>query len=430
MECVVLGREGIIQPIAVKLSGGEVSDCLRTFYLTLAQRAGLSPEKGMSAREVAERDLGADAVGRAASEEVTASMLPLVLDQAGVDAVGQPSIGCYGYACPGEPFAFDVRAVVKPVMELGSYDPVELPAYAAEVSDAEVDAFIDRVALYHPEAVADESADTVGEDAAVMISMRTERNGEVYDPLCFDEKEYRLGKGDMPEGFDEQIIGMKAGERRAVRYTAPGRVRDAAGALQDDAFSSEVTVKSIMKLVPPQIDDAWVARNITGCASVEALRRRAREEMADQLEKERAAQEQYLAACAVADRLTETVPDEAILAVFRERAEEFSADLARQGTTEEEYLKSSGMGETELKGTLMSQARERLRQELALDAVARHEGMHITKAELKEHLDSMSGGQHEEMLRGLSERGGMRRAQESALRAKANAWLVSHARRV
>lgn len=429
MDYVIRGREGDIVPISVTADAGEVDACLRNFYLVMAQSAGLAPEAGKSARDVVVDALGADAVGEAASETVVRQMAPLVLDAAGIDAVGAPSFGCYGYAREGAPFSFDMRVFPKPQIKLVSYDPVELPARGADVAEADVDAFLDRVARYHPDVVVDEAAVEVAADSVVSLAMETLRDGERFEPLCFDEKEYRVGKGDMPDGFDEQLVGARLGQTLSIAYEAEGVDRAPDGTLPVHAYRSDVTVRAIMKLSAPVIDDAWVMRNISGCVTVGELRAKAREELAAQRTSETAEYDRYLAACAVADRLEGSVPDEAFRAAYAEVLDEFRSMLVRTGATEEGYLRDNGMSAEQLRRTMMSQARERLRQGLALDAVARHEGMKVTKADFKAYLDATYGGQGEEMLGNLAKRGGMRAAQEAALRAKANAWLVETARR-
>lgn len=424
MHTTLRAREGLRQTIAVELDGEEVTSYLHNFYLVKAQEAGLKPEAGMTARQLIERDLDADEVGRAASETVVMRAVPLVLDQAGVDAVGIPDFGCHGYAFEGMPFAFDVMVVLKPEIELNSYGSVELPSSHEEVTEGDVDDFVARVAQYHPDSVEDETQTEVAVNSLVRLGMETEREGERFEPLCFDEREYQLGNHDMPDGFDESIVGMKVGEARVVKFKAEGVVRDENGVLPVNSFKATVTVNAILKQVEPVINDAWVARNITGCSTLRHFRDKAREELQQQASSRSRDYLKFVAADELSKRLASPVPDEVFAAYYTELLQDFRRSLALEDLDEQSYLEQRQMTADELRRELMGQARGQLRQGLALDAMARHMQIEISKAEIKAYLDQVSQGQGNELLDNLKANGGLRRAREAALRAKVNEMVV------
>lgn len=434
MKCVIQAREEEIVPVAVDLEESEVSAYLKTFYLGFAQRSGLKPERGLTAKQIVERDLDADKVGRAASEAVVRKATPLVLDRAGIDAVGEPSYGCYGYATEDKPYSFVLRVVAKPRIPLTSYDPVELPEATEDVGEEEVDAFMARVAQFHPDAVVDEDAREVLPDSAVLLGMKTTKEGVSCEALSFEEKEYRLGKGDMPEGFDDQLVGARVGEVREVTFASPEPSTTAGqnGERGPSAlrYRSEVEVKAILKLVEPRIDDEWVVTHVAGCATVQEMRSRAKRELQQERRSRQGEYDRYLAASEAAARLSTPIPDAVFEAAYAESLAQLRASLEQRGQTEEAYLRESGMTPDQFKYQLMSQVRERLRQEVALDAVAEHARLSVTKTELKHYLETLAERDGGGVLEELEQHGGMRAAREGALRAKANDWLVEHARRV
>ena len=320
-----------------------------------------------------------------------------------------------------------MTVTAKPRIELDSYDPVEIPAMEASVDEAELDAFMENVARFHPDAIVDKQARVVALDGVVRLSMETTRDGKRYEPLCFDEKEYRLGKSDMPEGFDEQLAGMEAGQTKTISFVAPDPTQPRGGASRQCAYFAQVTVTAIMKLVDPVIDDAWVASNIEGCATVQAMRDKAAKELEEGKASQIGEYERYCAADAVSKRLSQPIPDAVFSAAYEKALDEHASMLEYQGITLEDYLQNAEMDEREFKHRLMSQVRERLRQEVALDAVARHEGLKVSKDDLREYLDRLTDGQHEQTLKSLGEHGGMHAAREGALREKANRLLVERA---
>lgn len=428
MKYTVRAREGETQTISVQLDATEVTERLRTFYMAAAQNAGLKPAAGLTAKQLVEQELDHDEIGRSASETVASRTAPAVLDQAGIDIMGVPNYGCYGHAESGKTFAFDIVATVKPNMKLDSYGPVALPEIDSEVDEGDIDDFVSRVARYHPDSVADESINEVGANSLVSLAMETWREGERVSGLCFEEREYQLGKGDMPEGFDEGILGARVGETRTVEFSAPVPNRRSRGVFPVWSYTATATVKAILKQVEPTIDDAWVARNITACASVAQLREKARRELQQQATEQSHGYLLYRAADAVSQRLTEPVPDSAFASHYAELLQGFRGELVSRGITEQDYLSENNMGADELKHRLMSQTREQVRQGLALDAMARHHGIKITQSELKAYLGKTCQGNPDETLNDLKAHGGLRRAEEAALRAKTNEWLVETAR--
>ena len=256
-------------------------------------------------------------------------------------------------------------------------------------------------------------------------------------------------------------VGRAASETVAVRATPAVLDRagiDAVGAPdygchgyaqegQPFAFDLTIVPKTQMELtsydpveVPHQTHevteeevDAFLAqvaavRNLSELGTPEQLRQRAREDLQAEADERTRAYQRFIAADALASRLTNPVPDAVFAAHYAEITQDFRASLAEQEMTEEDYLRERGLQADELKHRLMSQAREQLRQGLALDALARHENLKLTTAELKEFLASMSEGRPDELLHTLKEQGGLRKVEETALRAKTNDWLVRTAR--
>lgn len=415
------------QCIAVELDQSEVENYLQNFYLSVAATRGIHPQAGASSKELVEAAIGIDELGQLASQMVFSRALPLALDKAGVEFVGQPQCTYDIPAAPDRPFAMRVTGVPAPIIELTSYDPISLEQVQSNVSESEIDAFIERVAYYHPDSVADFDADVVTPVSYLSLGMETTSEGERFDSLCFGAKEYRVSSGDMPDGFDEHILGMKAGESRTFSFSAPSSERDGDGHLISRSYETTVTLNGFLKQVRPVIDDAWVKRNISGCADLASFRAKIAAELKEQADAEGEAYLKYAAADAISRRLAKPVSDAAFEACYNEMLADFRKYLSDENKTEGDYLREQQMTLDQLKARLMDQTRNQLRQTAALDAVARHNNMKLTDAEFSQYLDDISEGQGEELGKNLRKNGGLEKAKQTALRFKVNDWLVETA---
>ena len=88
--------------------------------------------------------------------------------------------------------------------------------------------------------------------------MESYENGEKLAGLTTDARTYSAGAGLMPDGFDENIIGMDVGETKTFTFEGPGI--DDEGNEIVETIECTVTVKEVQKKVAPAIDDAWVAK--------------------------------------------------------------------------------------------------------------------------------------------------------------------------
>ena len=94
-------------------------------------------------------------------------------------------------------------------------------------------------------------------------------DGEEIKALTCEDRTYLMGRGYMPEGFDEALVGMEPGQTKEFTFEAPLGTEN--GEVVNKPISCTVTVKEIQQEVVPIIDDAWVKANMPMFASREAL---------------------------------------------------------------------------------------------------------------------------------------------------------------
>lgn len=135
----------------------------------------------------------------------------------------------------------------------------------------------------------------------------------------------------------------------------------------------------------------------------------------------------YVAVSKLSQRLDGNVPDAAFEAAYDELLQSFRMAMRERDMTEEQYLAKEGITAQDFKTSLMMQTREQLRQEFALDALIRHEGMELEEDDIKEYCREQAPGREVQYAQHAANQGGMRALRLAALRTKANKWLVDTA---
>jgi trigger factor len=173
--------------------------------------------------------------------------------------------------------SFKIELEVLPQFELGGFEDISLERPVAEVSDEEVERFVQRMAdskrvfTDRPEGETAEQGDKLTVDFVGKI------DGEVFDGGTSQDIEAVLGAKNFIPGFEDGLVGAKAGEQRAVEARFPDNY--ATDTLAGKAAIFDVTVKKIAKPDPFAIDEDF-AKGL-GFESLEAMRKTIRERLED-----------------------------------------------------------------------------------------------------------------------------------------------------
>jgi trigger factor len=334
------------------------------------------------------RRVGREAVLDEAVRESLVGWYSDAIDSAGIVPVGDPKVDVGDLPGPREPLTFSIEIGVRPVAQLGQYKGLEVGRREPEINEADVAAEVeqlrDRLARL-------ETAERPAQKGDfVVIDYRGEVDGEPFEGGEGRDQLVELGSARLIPGFEEQLVGARAGDEREVRITFPDDYgAGAPGDAPSDLAGKEATFHVIAhevkeKLLPPVDDDlASDAAGIDTLGELEDdIRRRLRE--AD----ERAVADEFRDAvldAAVAEAKLE-VPEELVHARAHEVWEQTLRALARQGISREAYLRIAGRDEEAIVHEAMPEAEKALRREAVLAAVVEAEGIEPSEDELLEAL--------------------------------------------
>jgi len=330
--------------------------------------------------------IGREAVLEQAVRESLSGWYADAIETAGIVPVGDPQLDLPALPSEGESLEFSIEIGVLPTAELGDYEGLEVPRREPAVEEQqvehEIDAMRERLARLDTAERPAAQGDFVVIDYVGSLRVDGETDGE--DRLePFEGGEGRdqlveLGGGNLIPGFEEALLGARAGEQKDVRLTFPADYPAEQLAGRDATFA--VTVKEVKLKQLPAVDDDLAID--AGFDSLEELREdvRARLTEADEARIETEFREAALDA-AVARAKVALTP-ELVKARAREMWERMLHSLSHRGISREAYVQIAGREEAEILAEMESEAELALRREAVLTAVVAAEDIEPSEEQL------------------------------------------------
>ena len=339
-------------------------------------RAGKAPPSLVIQR------LGFGPVLQEAIRDALPEWYELALFDAGVSPIGDPDIEMV--SAPeeeGQPLEFKFEVGVRPAAKLGEYKGLEVGKEEKEVPDEIVDTEVERIreGFARLEAVEREAAD----GDMVVIDFEGFLDGSPFQGGAAEDHSLVLGSGQFIPGFEEQLVGAKAGEERELKVTFPDDYQAEHLAGEDVVF--KVKVKEVREKILPELDDEF-ASEASEFDTLEELRGDIREKVGTALGS-RAEEDFRVAAidAAVAEATVE-VPEELATARATERWERMERQLAGRGMDPNQFLQMQGKTRDELIEETKEDAEKELRREAVVTAIAEAEAIEISEEEMVEAL--------------------------------------------
>jgi len=339
-------------------------------------RAGKAPPSLVIQR------LGFGPVLQEAIRDALPEWYELALFDAGVSPIGDPSIEMVSTPeDEGEPLEFKFEVGVRPEAKLGDYKGLEVGKEEKEVPEEIVDTEVERIreGFARLETVEREAAD------GDMLVMDFEGfiDGSAFQGGAAEEQSLTLGSGQFIPGFEEQLVGAKAGEDRELKVTFPEDYQAEHLAGEEAVF--KVKVKEVREKVLPELDDEF-ASDASEFDTLEELRADIREKVGTALGS-RAEEDFRVAAidAAVAEATVE-VPEELATARATERWERMERQLAGRGMDPNQFLQMQGKTREELIEETKPDAETELRREAVVTAIAEAEAIEVSEEEMVEAL--------------------------------------------
>jgi trigger factor len=321
--------------------------------------------------------LGREAVLEEAVRERIGRWYVAAVEASRIAPVGEPELSLGELPAEGAPYEFSFEIGVRPVATLKEWRGIEAPRREPTVSDEQIDEQIEgareRLARLEPVDRAAADGDFAVVDYAATVDEGPLEGGSARAQLV------ELGGSRLIPGFEEGLIGARAGEQRTLDLRFPDDYGAAELAGREARF--EVTVSEVREKVLPALDDDF-ALDAAGFDTVEELREdiRARLLEADERAVEREFREAVLDAAGEAAQVT--LPQALVDARAKEAWERRVRALERQGINTDTYLRLSGLSEEEVLTQAKPSAERALRGEAVIAAIVASEHIEPSDDEL------------------------------------------------
>ena len=379
------GNQGLL---TIEVSAEEVNTALdKAFKKIVVKINEPGFRKGKMPRPLFEKKYGVEALYQDALEIIIPDAYSNAIDEAGIEPVDYPEIAGTETFEKGKDFTFTATVTVKPEPKLGEYKGLEVTKLSTEVTDEEVEAQIQAELAKKAELEIKEDGAVEDGDTAV-IDFEGFLGEEAFEGGKGEDYALEIGSGSFIPGFEEQLVGVKAGESKDVVVTFPEEYHAAELAGKEATF--KVTVKEIKTKVLPELNDEFAKEIDPEVDSLDALRAKIKEQTAEQKKAESEGTLRDELVEKAAENAEMEIPQGMINTELDRMVQEFGQRLQMQGMNLELYFQFSGQNEEALREQMTPDAENRVRVALTLEAIAKAENVQVTEEDITAELEAMA----------------------------------------
>lgn len=342
--------------------------------------------KGKVSRQVFNKMYGEEALYEDALNVVLPEAYAAALEESGIDPVDQPKIDVLSME-KGQAWVITADVTVKPEVKLGEYKNLTVEKQDREVTDADVEENIKQKQAAQAELVLKEEAAVNGD--TVVIDFEGFKDGVAFDGGKGENTSLELGSNSFIPGFEEQLIGAKAGDEVEVKVTFPEEYHseDLKGA--EAVFN--VKVHEVKAKEFPELDDEFAKDIDEEVETLAELKEKIKKELTDA--KLNAAEEAVQEAAirqAVDNAEIVELPHVMVHDEVHRQMDQFLNDMQRQGVSPEMYYQLTGTTEEDLHKQMEADADIRTRTNLVLEAIVAAEGFEPTEEEVEKEIKELA----------------------------------------
>lgn len=342
--------------------------------------------KGKVSRTVFNRMYGEEALYEDALNAVLPAAYEAAVLEAGIDPVAQPKIDVKSMD-KGEAWTIEAEVTVKPEVKLGEYKNLTVEKQDTEVTDEDVDARVKSAQEQQAELAIKEDAAVEGD--TVVIDFEGFVGEKAFEGGKGENYSLELGSGSFIPGFEEQLVGQKAGDSLDVTVTFPEdyQAEDLAG--KEAVF--KVTVHEVKAKELPELDDEFAKDVDDSVSSLAELKEKFRQELTEsKAQAAKDAVEEAAIRQAVENAEIVELPHVMVHDEVHRAMDEFLNNMQRQGISPEMYYQLTGSTEQDLHQQFEAEADTRVKTNLVIEAIAKAEGLEATEEEIANEIKELS----------------------------------------
>ena len=340
--------------------------------------------KGKAPRKMIESMYGAHVFYEDGLEEIFPEIYDFAIaHQEGFKAVGRPNLTDMQIS-DDNVVTLTLTTEIYPEVTLGQYKGLEVEKAEVTVSDAQVQAELDRMAQNVASTETVDRAAQMGDTAN--IDFEGFDNGVPFEGGKGDNFDLKLGSGSFVPGFEEQVVGMSAGEEKDIDITFP---EDYHKELAGKAVVFHVKVNKVTVTVVPEMDDEF-AKDVSEFDTLEELKADIRAKALEKAEKN--AQTNFETACVdkAAENTTVDIPNALIERELDVQMERFAYQLQMGGYSMEQYAKMMGGDVSTMRNAFRPGAEKQAKISVTLEKIAEVENVTVSEEDIAAEIESLA----------------------------------------
>jgi trigger factor len=380
MKSVVEDISSVKKKINIEITPEAVDKEMEKALADVAKKARIAGFRpGKAPKAIVEKHYGEEVRNEVVQRLVTDSYLQ-ALQENNLSPVEVPHIEKVSSLAKGMPLTFTATVEVRPKIELGTYDGIEVKEQSLTVSDEELNQTIDRLREMYAQLEVVEGRPLEKNDTAI-IDFEGFREGKPIEGAKASGHMLSLGGNSLIPGFEDQLAGMNAGETREIKVTFPAdyQSKDLAG--KDATFT--VALKEIKKKVLPEFNDEF-AKDIGGDKSVAELKEGIKKDLEARKKDEQASAQREEILSKLVETHTFDIPPGMVERELQAMARQQATRLARQGMDMKTFNVAKFFEEHK------AVAEKRVKGLLLLDVIAEKEKVEVSDQELNAALAAMA----------------------------------------
>ncbi|MGH3087981.1 MAG: trigger factor [Rubrobacteraceae bacterium] len=385
---------------------------------------------GKAPRRMIENHVGRDYVYMEALQDE----LPGWYSQAVVDAdlrpIDRPEIHFDDPLDEKTGFKFSATVEVRPRATLGEYKGLEVPRREVEADEEQVESQLEELRSQFATLAAVEDRPAQEGDFVIMDFKGEKMTGGELPGGDAEDYMLEIGKGELLEDFENNLVGMNSGERKQFGVTFPMDYEEES--LHGQSALFRVHLKEIKERDLPELDEEF-AKEASEFETLDELKDAIREQLRQRLEQEAEGEFRNRVLDAVARNAAAEAPRVMVHDKADEMVRSFERNIEAQGMKAEQYYQIAGASREEFVERVHPEAEDTVKKELVLDAVVAAEGIEADEEELNHELGHVAEDTErsvEEVTETMRENGTYALLQEEMARVKALEFLAENAKAV
>ncbi|HAC3321769.1 TPA_asm: trigger factor [Listeria monocytogenes] len=380
-------QEGNVGKLTFEIEQEKVKEGLDRAFVKVRKTLNVPGfRKGKVPRQIFNQRFGEEALFQDALDILLPEVYSAAIDEAGIDPVDTPQVNIESME-KGETWVLTAEVTVKPEVKLGDYKGLEVEKRETELTTEELEAELKQLQERQAELVVKEDAPAENGDT-VILDFEGFKDGVAFEGGQAENHSLELGSGQFIPGFEEKLVGLKAGDEADIELTFPEEyhAEDLAG--QPVVF--KVKLHEIKTKEVPALDDELAKDIDEEVETLDELKEKISKRLQEAKEESVAqAKQEEVIAKAVGNAEVD-IPHAMVHHEADHLMNHFAQDLQAQGLTPELYYQFTGQTEEAMHAQMEKDAEKRVKMNLVLEAIAEAENIEPTEEAIDEEISTLA----------------------------------------